>query len=65
VRWFATATDIEDRKHAEIRMRNETILLREDLVRSSMFEQVVGSAPALRRVLSQVEKSRCNGFHGF
>jgi len=56
VRWFATATDIEDRKHAEIRMRNETILLREDLVRSSMFEQVVGSAPALRRVLSQVEK---------
>jgi len=56
VRWFATATDIEDRKHAEIRMRNETILLREDLVRSSMFEQVVGSAPALRRVLTQVEK---------
>jgi PAS domain S-box-containing protein len=56
VRWFATATDIEDRKHAEIRMRNETILLREDLVRSSMFEQVVGSAPALRRVLIQVEK---------
>ena len=56
VRWFATATDMEDRKHAEIRMRNETILLREDLVRSSMFEQVVGSAPALRRVLTQVEK---------
>jgi PAS domain S-box-containing protein len=56
VRWFATATDVEDRKHAEIRMRNETILLREDLVRSSMFEQVVGSAPALRRVLTQVEK---------
>jgi formate hydrogenlyase transcriptional activator len=56
VRWFATATDIEDRKHAETRMCNETILLREDLVRSSMFEQVVGSAPALRRVLTQVEK---------
>jgi formate hydrogenlyase transcriptional activator len=56
VRWFATATDMEERKHAEIRMRNETILLREDLVRSSMFEQVVGSAPALRRVLIQVEK---------
>jgi PAS domain S-box-containing protein len=56
VRWFATATDMEDRKHAEIRMRNETIVLREDLVRSSMFEQVVGSAPALRRVLTQVEK---------
>jgi formate hydrogenlyase transcriptional activator len=56
VRWFATATDIEDRKHAEERMRNETVVLREDLVRSSMFEEIVGSAPALRRVLQQVEK---------
>jgi PAS domain S-box-containing protein len=56
VRWFATATDIEDRKHAEDRMRNETVVLREDLVRSSMFEEVVGSAPALRRVLAQVER---------
>jgi formate hydrogenlyase transcriptional activator len=56
VRWFATATDIEDRKHAEDRMRNETVVLREDLVRSSMFEEIVGSAPALRRVLAQVEK---------
>jgi len=56
VRWFATATDIEDRKHAEDRMRNETVVLREDLVRSSMFEEIVGSAPALRRVLTQVER---------
>jgi formate hydrogenlyase transcriptional activator len=56
VRWFATATDIEDRKHAEDRMRNETVVLREDLVRSSMFEEIVGSAPALRRVLEAVER---------
>jgi PAS domain S-box-containing protein len=56
VRWFATATDIEDRKHAEDRMRNETVALREDLVRSSMFEEIVGSAPALRRVLAQVAR---------
>jgi formate hydrogenlyase transcriptional activator len=56
VRWFATATDIEERKHAEDRMRNETVVLREDLVRSSMFEEIVGSAPALRRVLTQVER---------
>ena len=45
VRWFATATDIEDRKCAEDRMRNETVVLREDLVRSSMFEQMVGPRP--------------------
>ena len=56
VRWFASATDIEDRKQAEDRMRNETVTLREDIVRSSMFEEVVGSSPALRKVLTQVEK---------
>jgi PAS domain S-box-containing protein len=54
VRWFATATDIEDRKHAEDRMRNETVALREDIVRSSMFEEIVGSSEPLRNVLAQV-----------
>ena len=56
VRWFATATDIEDRKQAEDRMRNETVALREAIVRSSMLEEIVGSSPALRRVLTQVDK---------
>src|SRR5713226_6024312 len=56
VRWFATATDIEERKQAEDRMRNETVALRETLVRSSMLEEIVGSSPALRRVLTHVEK---------
>src|SRR5262249_19325964 len=56
VRWFATATDIEERKHAEDRMRNETVALREDIVRSSMFEEIVGSSAALRKVLGQVER---------
>jgi len=56
VRWFATATDIEDRKHAEDRMRNETVALREDIVRSSMFEEIVGSSKALAKVLGQVAK---------
>ena len=53
-RWFATATDIEDRKQAEDRMRNETVALREEVVRSSMFEEIVGSSAALRKVLEQV-----------
>jgi len=30
--------------------------LREDIVRSSMFEEIVGSSEPLRRVLAQVEK---------
>jgi formate hydrogenlyase transcriptional activator len=55
-RWFATATDIEDRKQAEVRIRNETVALREEIVRSSMFEEIVGSSNALRKVLEQVAK---------
>src|ERR1700694_1403267 len=56
VRWYATGTDIDDRKRAEDRMRNENVALREDIVRSSMFEEIVGSSEALRQVLVQVSK---------
>src|SRR5882672_6334685 len=56
VRWYATGTDIDDRKRAEDRMRNENVALREDIVRSSMFEEIVGSFEALRQVLFQVSK---------
>src|SRR6201993_4520136 len=54
VRWFATATDVEDRKQAEDRVRNEAIALREQIDRDSMFEDIVGSSEALRKVLRQV-----------
>src|ERR1700758_2196820 len=56
VRWYATGTDIDDRKRAEDRTRNENVALREDIVRSSMFEEIVGSSEPLRRVLVQVSK---------
>lgn len=56
VRWYATGTDIEDRKQAEERVRNENLALREVIDRSSMFEEIVGSSEALRRVLAQVAK---------
>jgi len=56
VRWFATATDIEDRKQAEDRMRNEAVALREQIDRDSMFEDIVGSSEALRKLLRQVAK---------
>jgi PAS domain S-box-containing protein len=55
-RWFATATDIEDRKQAEQRMRNENLALREEIDRSSMYEAIVGSSVALRSVLSQIDR---------
>jgi formate hydrogenlyase transcriptional activator len=55
-RWFATATDIEERKQAEDRIRNETVALREEIARSSMFEEIVGSSDKLRKVLDQVAR---------
>lgn len=56
VRWFATATDVEDRKQAEERVRNEAIALREQIDRESMFEDIVGSSEPLRKVLRQVTR---------
>jgi len=56
IRWYATGTDIEDRKQAEERMRNENLALREEIDHSSMFEEIVGSSEPLRKVLLQVAK---------
>src|SRR6266849_5662913 len=56
VSWYATGTDIDDRKRAEDRTRNENVALREEIVRSSMFEEIVGSSEPLRHVLIQVSK---------
>ncbi|HEX6748324.1 MAG TPA: sigma 54-interacting transcriptional regulator [Longimicrobium sp.] len=56
VHWYATGTDIDDRKRAEERMRNENLALREDIDRVSMVEEIVGSSAALRQVLAQVAK---------
>src|SRR5882762_8813572 len=39
---------------AEERMRTETLALREDIDRTSMFEEIVGSSEALRTVLRHV-----------
>jgi formate hydrogenlyase transcriptional activator len=56
LRWYATSTDIEDRKQAEESVRNENLALREEIDRSSMFEEIVGSSAPLRRVLMYVAK---------
>jgi len=56
VRWYATGADIDERKRAEERTKNENLALREDIDRSSMFEEIVGSSEVLRQVLSQVAK---------
>src|SRR5262244_38852 len=56
IRWYNTATDIDDQKRAEERLRNENLVLREEIDRSSMFEEIVGSCKPMRQLLKQVEK---------
>src|SRR3989454_580038 len=55
-RWYAAATDIEERKQAEQRLQNENVALREEIDRASMFEEIVGTSPPLQTVLSRISK---------
>jgi formate hydrogenlyase transcriptional activator len=54
--WYATGTDIDDRKRAEQSVQNENQALRDEIDYSSMFEEIVGSSAPLRRVLAQVAR---------
>ncbi len=55
-RWYIAFTDIEDRKQAEDRLRGENVALREEIDKASMFEEIVGTSPALQTVLSRISK---------
>jgi formate hydrogenlyase transcriptional activator len=55
-RWYVALTDIEDRKRAEDRLRSENVALREEIDKASMFEEIVGTSPALKGVLSRISK---------
>ena len=54
--WYGTTTDIDDQRMTEGRFRDEDLLLREEIDRSSIFEEIVGSSKAIRQLLKQVEK---------
>jgi len=55
-RWYGTATDIEDRKQGEDRLQHENAALRQEIDETSMFEEIVGTSPALQTVLSRISK---------
>jgi PAS domain S-box-containing protein len=55
-RWYVAWTDIEDRKRAEERLQQENVALREEIDKASMFEEIVGTSPALQTVLSSISK---------
>jgi len=55
-RWYVASTDIDDRKRAEEKLQLENIALREEIDKASMFEEIVGTSPALKSVLSRMSK---------
>jgi formate hydrogenlyase transcriptional activator len=56
VRWYLASTDIDDRKRSEERLQQENVALREEIDKTSMFEEIVGASPGLAVVLSRVSK---------
>jgi len=55
-RFYAASIDIDDRKRAEERLHHENVALREEVDKASMFEEIVGTSPALKSVLSRISK---------
>jgi hypothetical protein len=51
IRRYVAGTDIDDRKLAEERLRQENVALREEIDKASMFEEIVGTSPALKGVV--------------
>jgi len=55
-RLYTSSTDIDDRKRAEEKLQQENAALREEIDQTSMFEEIVGTSPALTSVLSRISK---------
>ena len=55
-RWCGVRTDIDARKRNQDRTQQENLVLREEVDKASMFEEIVGTSPALRTVLARVAK---------
>lgn len=56
VRWCGVRTDIDDQKRNQDRTQRENLALREEVDKTSMFEEIVGASPALHTVLARVAK---------
>ncbi len=56
VRWCGMRIDVDDRKRGEDRTLRENLVLREEIEQVSMFEEIVGTSPAIQKVLARVSK---------
>jgi PAS domain S-box-containing protein len=55
-RWCGIRTDIHDQKMSHERAAQETMALREEVDKASMFEEIVGASPALQTALDRVSR---------
>jgi len=55
-RWCGIRTDIHDQKMSQERAAQETMVLREEIDKASMFEEIVGASPALQAALTRVTR---------
>ena len=70
VRWFVLFTDIDDLKRVEAelgalkdQLYKENLVLRDEVDRTSMFEEIVGTSAALQPVLARVAKVAPHRLH--
>src|ERR1700751_2329571 len=56
IRWYVACTDIDDRKTAEERLQRENVVLREEVDKASMCEEIVAASPTLMAALSRACK---------
>jgi PAS domain S-box-containing protein len=56
IRWYNLLTDIDERRRAEEKLRNENVALRQEIDKASMLEEIVGTSAPLQMVLSRISK---------
>jgi PAS domain S-box-containing protein len=63
IRWYVLLTDIDESQKAKAKLeeqekelQRENVALREEIDKTSMFEEILGTSPALTAVLSRVSK---------
>jgi PAS domain S-box-containing protein len=55
VRWYATGTDIDDQKQAELRLQAENAYLLDEIRSERNFGDIIGASSGLRKVMHQVK----------
>jgi len=56
LRWCGLRIDIDDQMQALENSTRENIALREEIDRSSMFEEIIGTSPALKTALARIAR---------